>query len=125
MNISDVIKFIHEQRDKRGQEKVLRNWTDAHIVSAVYQAIKDDTFGWVTQGEKITGIAWGRKRDVEKRIMHIESVVCADKRSLAHLMLLFQSKFPDWTIEGMRKKHKVHKLTHFQRINRFVHLVQL
>ncbi len=125
MTIADVIDFIHEQRVLRGEQKVLHGWTDSQIVSAVYQAIKNETFGWVTQADKITGIAWGRKRDTEKRIMYIESVVCSDKRSLAHLMLLFQSKFPDWTIEGMRKKHATRKLTHFQRINRFVHLAQL
>lgn len=124
MTISNAIDFIHEQRQIRGSQRVCRNWTDAQLVSSIQKAILEESFGWVTEGNRITGLCWGTKRDSEK-VLWVEQVVCANKRALAHLMLLFCQRLPNWTIEGFRRKHEGLRKKHFTRIQRMTTLTQL
>ena len=124
MTIQSVVDFIHEQRRVRGAHRVCRNWNDGELATSIQKAISNNTFGWVTEGEKISGIAWGFKHEKEK-VLDVNQVVCAGPRDLAHLMLLFSQVYPDWTIRGYRSKHHKNKLVDYKRTARFVHLTQL
>lgn len=103
MTIRDVVKFIYEQRAIHGADKVFPGWSDADIALNVNQAIRLNAFGWVLTNDRITGLAFGIPRSNEK-LIDITQVCCASPRDLAHLLLLFKTRFPGWHLRGRRKK---------------------
>ena len=122
MTTQDILTFVHEQRAIRGVTKVLNGWSDTQILRAACHAISQNAFGWVVTNEKLSGFAFGIPREHEK-VLDVTSLVCADKRSLAHLMLLFSQQYPGWRIRGQRKKKQC--VVTYANTNRFVHLTQL
>lgn len=125
MTVQDVINFVHEQREIRGKDRVMRNWNDASIALSVSHAIERDGFGWIITKGKISGFAMGMPRENEK-VFDVEQVVCATPRDLAQLLLLFQDRFRGWTLRGFRRKKTVDKsLVTYTRVDRLTNLAQL
>lgn len=123
MTILDVINFVHEVR--KTKPHTMLNWTDGSIAIAVESAVMRDNFGWVTREGRLTGFAFGFERAHEK-VFDVTQVVGESPRDLAHLMLLFKQRFPDWTLRGFRRKKSNSKnLVDYKRVDRFVHLTQV
>lgn len=125
MTIQDVITFVHEQRAARPNANIMRRWSDNDIAYHVARGIADNAFGYVVTGGKISGIAFGYPRHNEK-VLDVVQVVCASSRDLAHLLLLFNTQFPNWKLRGRRNKKPLEKqLNFYGDVGKLLHKTQV
>jgi len=119
MTIKDVIEYIHQERARR--PNICRNWSDAQLAKAIKEAIDEDSFGWIEESDRITGVAWGR-RNCETKVCHVTQVITTNKNGLAQLMLVFNRLYQGWTLRADRNKKHVQKLVTHSRPERIFQL---
>jgi hypothetical protein len=99
MSVSDVVKFVMENR----KNKICKGWTPYQITYDVSEAIKRGNFAYtVNDNGALTGVCWGTSNSVTK-VFHVDAILTIEKSALKELVQYFQKTFKDWIILAERR----------------------